>query len=325
MTAAREGHTATLLADGRVLIAGGVGSYGRPVDKAEIYDPNTRAFSVTASIDQASGMHTATLLRDGRVLVIGEYGRPAVFDPTTGLIDFAGSMASTRRGHAAVALRDGRVLVLGGNDDTNLATAELFDPTTGTFTPTGPMNTPRAYTVTATLLQNGRVLVLGGGSRPPSAEEYDPVSGKFTPVGSMTIPQDFPKDAVLLPDGRALVASEMGTSAELYDPATRTFSATGSVTTDRRYSCVAPLPDGRVLFAGGYTPRSSSFGLSTRWEDLASAEIYDPKAGQFASTASMEHPRSHCTAVLLRDGHVLISGGTDTNKVLASTELFGLK
>jgi hypothetical protein len=190
MIHARISHTATLLSDGRVLVAGGdIGRpsrkgqvYAPPSPTAELYDPATGSFSSTAQMTIAHEGHTATLLSDGRVLLAGGAyaGRPIVtaelYDPATGMFRATGSMSVARLGHSATPLPDGRVLVAGGWDGAAFtATAELYDPKSGGFTATGSMSAPRAYH-TATLLPDGRVLVAGGYGPADldSAELYDP-------------------------------------------------------------------------------------------------------------------------------------------------------
>ena len=241
-----------------------------------------------------------------------------------------GSMTTARWGYTATLLPDGRVLIAGGTNiigrtsSTGLASAELYDPASGTFTPTGSMTTPRV-SFTATLLRDGRVLIAGGlnaGSVLASAELYDPTRGTFTRTGSMTAPRGS-FTATLLPDGRVLIAG--GTrnstnglaSAELYDPASGTFTSTGSMTAPRASFAATLLPDGRVLIAGGTNiiGRTSSTGL-------ASAELYDPASGTFTPTGSMIAGRIALTATLLHDGRVLIAGGFDRGSALASAELY---
>jgi hypothetical protein len=187
-----------------------------------------------------------------------------------------------RANPVATLLKDGRVLVLGGSDDLEnpLATAEIFDPATDKFTPTGSMRTARsshADAFSATYLPDGRVLVAGGvdinSKTLASAEIYDPTTGKWSATGSMTTPRGSPR-AVRLADGRVLVLggelmTESGgvplSSAEIFDPASGQFSATGSTSVARDGALAVLLQDGRVLVAGGV---ADTF--------LSSAEIYQP-------------------------------------------------
>jgi large repetitive protein len=325
MTTARLHHTATLLADGRVLVAGGYGSHEAPLASAELYDSKTGSFSPTGSLAGARGFHTATRLSDGRVLIAGGGEWDAYFltasflasaelyDPKTGSFSPTGSMTTTREGHTATLLLDGRVLITGGNDTStdSLASAELFDPKTGTFSPTGSLATARGFH-TATLLSDGRVLIAGGdsglgGGSPhdsaavASAELYDPKTGTFSPTGSLAVARDR-HTATLLSDGRVLIAGGRSlASAELYDPKTGKFSPTGSMATGRYYPTAVLLSDGRVLVAGGY----DAAPVTT----LASADLYDPKTGTFSPTGSLATARGMHTATLLADGRVLIAGG----------------
>jgi hypothetical protein len=184
----------------------------------------------------------------------------------------------TTGGGPAVLLRDGRVLVIGGSDTSGkpVASAQIYDPKTGRFSPTGSMVTaPPGGVSVATLLADGRVLVAGGSSGEPcgnggcpgvaTAEIYDPATGKFSPTGSMTEPR-WGCTGTLLPDGRVLIAGGIATnspltSAEIYDPATGKFSSTASMSGGHSWATATLLPDGRVLIAGGGT---------------AMAELYQP-------------------------------------------------
>jgi hypothetical protein len=305
-------ETAVLLQDGRVL-----GITDR-TSTAQLYDPATGTFSLTGKMTTERSGVTATLLPAGRVLVVGvawspdsQAGDPAaeVYDPATGTFTLAGSVVRPRVGHTATALRDGRVLIAGGlglgSDEDILASAEIYDPATGKFSSTGSMHTAREN-ATATLLEDGRVLVLGGdqvccGSNPVfvgSAEIYDPASGRFSAGGSFESPlAGF--TATLLPDGRVLIAGGQRIDgdplslADLYDPGNHRITHTGSMTIGRAGHTATLLLDGRVLVVGG--------------AEVGSADIYDPATGRFSPTDSLMSEQGADTATLLKDGRVLMA------------------
>jgi hypothetical protein len=286
----RQIHTSTVLGNGRVLVAGGYTLGDGPLASASLYDPATDTFSPTGSLTEARGEQSSTLLPDGRVLVAGGGIAGWVFPGTF------------------------------------LASAELYDPKTGTFEATGPLGTPREAH-TATLLRDGRVLITGGVETPTqslaSAELYDPTTGTFSATGSMATARAW-HTATLLADGRVLVVGGWPagwssgfalSSAEIYDPRSGRFTATGSMAGARTFHAATLLVDGSVLVTGGQDTAA----------ELASAEIYDPKAGTFTATGSMSVGREYQTATLLADGRVLVAGGGGdyTNRrFLASAELF---
>jgi hypothetical protein len=287
----RYGHSATLLNNGKVLIAGGTNSATGRLASAELYDPTTGTFSVTGSLSCACG-YSATLLPNGTVLFLGGFdGTNAVtsaelYNPIAGKFSSTGSLNVARAGPSSTLLGNGKVLVAGGVYYTGtipytavahyLASAELYDPSTGTFTLTGSLHTARS-SQTATLLGNGNVLLAAGqndganGGYLSSAELYNPATGKFTVTGSLNTPRIL-HTAHLLASGKVLIVAgnHFGSiaSAELYDPASGTFSNTASLNTPRQGHASALLTNGQVLAVGGYESQLSKAG----W--LASAELF---------------------------------------------------
>jgi subtilase family serine protease len=230
-----------------------------------------------------------------------------------------GSMTTPRFFHTATLLPNGEALMAEGyNGTANVASAELYNPASGTFALTGSMKAVREAH-TATLLNNGLVLIAGGtdNTTDPSAELYNSATGTFATTGNMNVPRE-QHTATLLPNGMVLIAGGEGSfgagilaSAELYNPATGTFSVTGSMNVSRVDHTATLLPNGTVLIAGG---ANSSY--------LASAEIYNPTTGTFALTGSMNAARYTQAATLLPNGLALIAGGFNNSGVLASAELY---
>jgi Galactose oxidase, central domain/Kelch motif len=327
MAATRYGPSATLLPNGRVLVAGGDAngpSETNALASAELYDPTTGTWSAPGSMATARLAHTATLLGNGKVLVAGGtyydggYVRlksAELFDPATGTWNPTAAMATARNAHTATELANGSVLVAGGYDGSNTATAELYFPVSSSWSNTGSLITARNGH-TATLLNNGRVLVAGGYGlvNLSSAELYDPVAGTWSAPGSMAAARS-QHTATLLPSGKVLVAGGQDAgiaqaSAELFDPSNGTWSPTGIMTAARAGATATLLPNGKVLVAGGYNA-----GV------LASAELYDPANGTWSPTGSMSSPRLGASDVLLETGRVLVLGGSNAGS-LASAELY---
>ena len=284
LATAGESHTATLLVDGRVLVAGGY--KGDWLASAALYDPGSGSWTATGSMATARGGHRAALLPDGRVLVIGgnngadgfyaTLASAEMYDPGSGRWTTSGSMATSRGGHSATLLPDGNVLVAGGTsngmslDAPMLASAELYDPSSGQWTATGSIAEARA-THTATLLPDGRLLVAGGryaavaSDGLASAELYDPDSGKWTATGGMGEARQNGHTATLLADGSVLVVGDDHTrSAELYDPRSGHWTVTAS-TLMAPDGAATLLRDGTVLVVSGnfaqlYDPRGRISG-----------------------------------------------------------------
>jgi hypothetical protein len=287
MTNPRYAAASVRLLDGRIFVAGGEGIYGTGIDSVEIYNPATGKWQVTSNMSTPRLNPTATLLDNGKVLVVGGY----TYDS------------------ACCAL----------------ASAEIYDPTTGTFSPTGSMSTARRN-LTATLLNNGTVLIAGGynGTNLDAPEIYNPITGKFSATGSMGTPRRFPTANLLL-DGKVLIVGGYGennfvlASASLYNSQTGTFSSTGSLNTPTGRQTSTLLIDGKVLIAGGYNLTNV----------LSSAELYDPVTGTFSVTGSMTVPRWRHAEARLLNGDVLIVGGAsvggNADGAIASAEIYSRK
>jgi hypothetical protein len=224
---------------------------------------------------------------------------------TAGSVITTGQMIAARFDHAAVLLSGGRVLIVGGIERNGVMqpSAEVFDPVTARFTATGKPQAQHGWGVTATLLQNGKVLVAGGstGCDSPcytaSAELYDPAAGNFVSTGKLTVPRAEAR-AVLLRNGEVLFVggtaveeSKPVLTAELYNPSTGTFTAIGATHLSDATQMIL-LKDGRVLVVGS-----------------SQTDLYDPSTRRFTTTGAMTVPRSKFGGALLPDGRVLIAGG----------------
>ncbi len=282
-----------------------------------------------------SGTPTATGSFPITLMVQDKYGQSAVPQDFTIQV-FAhgfvatGNMGTARQWHTATPLPGGKVLVAGGLDEngTATATAEVFDPASGTFTPTPGNMTAARYLHTATLLASGKVLLAGGvdvnGITTATAELFDPASGTFTSTtANMTTPRYAATETLLLPSGKVLLTGGLDangtavTTAELFDPAGGTFAATaGTMTTARYWHTASLLSSGKVLVVGG---------LDITGVPSATAEVFDPTAGTFTpTTGNMAGARAYHTATILpTSGKVLVTGGLDaTSAPVATAEVF---
>jgi N-acetylneuraminic acid mutarotase len=247
--------------------------------------------------------------------------RPCEGGPN-GVFVNTGSLATERRVHTATLLPNGKVLVAAGQSTSgDVASAELYDPATGTWGATGSLNDAR-HRHAAALLNNGKVLVVGGnGDSGPlaSAELYDPSTGIWTATGSLATARNEIR-GTLLPNGKVLVSGgetfdgsdTYFANADLYDPVSGTWTATASLATARSLHSATLLPNGKVLVAGG----SGAGNLP-----LASVELYDPASGTWTPASSLPAPRTAHSATLLPNGKVLVAGGTTDNIIaIASAE-----
>ncbi|MDC0711758.1 kelch repeat-containing protein [Stigmatella sp. ncwal1] len=307
MGASRYHHSATLLPNGKVLVAGAYNGGGQAT--AEVYDPASGTWSATAPMAHARYFHTATLLPNGTVLVAGGTS-PAtaeVYNPASGTWSATGPMTSLRLESTATLLPNGKVLVAGGHTGTQpVAAAEVYDPASGTWSATGALAAPR-YNHAATLLPDGKVLVAGGFNNSTTlrtAEVYDPASGTWSTAEAMAVPRRY-HTATLLPTGKVLITGghdSNGTiyaTAELYDPASRTWSMTSDMAIRRYLHTVTLLQNGKALVAGGGDGPIAQ----------VASEVYDPASNTWSPVPPMTRGRYSHAAALLQDGRVLISGG----------------
>jgi hypothetical protein len=314
MTVARADHTATLLPDGRVLIAGGISNATlQPLTSAELYDPSTHRFIPTGSMSVPRDSPGAVLLANGKVLIVGgsQNLSAEIYDPSTGTFVFAGNMVSGGTPQNALdsrlptLLQDGRVLVEGG------VNAEIYDPATGIFSLTDAYADANPLWFTSTLLQDGRVLLTGGCVQSCGAgasELFDPKSGSFALTGRPSHALDADSTtATLLTNGTVLFVESFAMllpdNVEIFDPAVGTFTYTAYPAGYHVASVPTRLDDGTVLFTGG-----ESIGGGGR----SDADLYLPGTpGAFVSAGlgSMTLGRHSHTATLLHDGTVLITGG----------------
>ena len=304
-----------------------------PISVAPIV--RTGTFTATGALLGARNSHVSVLLPNRKVLVSGGFGASSLaiassesYDPTTAVWTTAAAMNTARSSPTATLLRNGKVLVSGGQtrlaQPTSIASAELYDPASNSWTTVTPLTTGRSVH-TATLLPSGKVLVVGGLNTSASAssiavaELFDPATNTWSPAGSLANAR-YAHTATLLSNGKVLIAGGLaatGTLAasELYDPASNTWSAASPMGTSRYLHTASTLPNGKILVTGGSSIDAG--GFTTR----RTAELYDPVAGTWTATAQMAVARSSHTETVLPEGKVLISGGFS---MFASAELYDI-
>ncbi|WP_434301324.1 Kelch repeat-containing protein [Corallococcus exiguus] len=308
----RAGHEMDLLPSGKVVFAGS--SNGGSV---ELYDPTTGAWSTVGTLANLRYGSTTTTLASGRVLIAGGQRYDSATSQTVYAAQAervvlpywkpAGNMATARFGLTGTLLTNGKVLTTGGfNGTTEVASADLRDPTTGAWSAAGAMAMARQFHA-ATLLSSGKVLVTGGYGNDAyrsSSELFNPTTATWTSTGGMNQPRLQPV-SVKLANGKVLVAggdTGLGytASAELYDPTPGTWTSTGSMASARIHTTPALLPNGKVLIVGGYDGNVT----------LGTAELFDPATGTWSSAGTLAQAREGASATVLPNGKVLIAGGT---------------
>jgi hypothetical protein len=321
MLTPRSGHTATLLENGNVLIAGGMVKNREFLRDCELFEPQTGRFTRTGSMAVARVGQAAVSLGRGRILIAGGWisstgvtDAAEVYDERTGSFTTIAPMRERRARSLATRLRDGSVLITGGascdGPRCSLPTAELFDPGSMRWSALPPMRHAR-IAHTATLLPDGRVLIAGGSDRDghvsASAELYDPVKRTFSETSAMAVAR-YKHTAGLMADGRVLIAGGsddrdwQGTmsSTELFDAALGRFLP-GPALNSKRFKLPATavsLADGRVLIAGG----------------APALELLDATGRSFLPVpGSLAEPRHYMSATRLLSGDVLLAGGYPNN------------
>ena len=332
LNTARYSHTATLLLDGRVLVAGGTDILGNRLASAELYNPATGQWTVTGNMSTPRAQFTATLLGTGEVLVAGGIsavnpngtagciGTAELYNPATGQWTPTGTLNAARGNHAAALLASGQVLVAGGfcYDGSGIyeTSAELYDPASGRWTSTGSLNVGHAF-AQAAVLTDGTVMIAGGGGR--TAELYS--NGHWKLTTSMIVSRGG-DTAAPLPTGGVLVFG----GSNLESNATEVYNATTATWSRTHCYCVNPsmggqtetlLNTGEVLVAGGH----SEYGLTPI------SKLYESATNAWLGTGSLNTARQNHTAALLANGQVLAAGGSTKGAngatvVLSSAELF---
>jgi N-acetylneuraminic acid mutarotase len=354
MTSARSDASGTLLPDGRVLVLGGQGVTGLQLTTGEIFDPHTNNWSLmAATLKTEHQRQVAVPLRDGRILVTGwsDHWSPAdveILDPMRagvpptptapptgpGTWSSAPSTTLPHANHTTTLLADGRLLVLGGGFPgyppvSSLEGAiaagvvgEIYDPSTGRWSPTARGTGIAMSTFTATLLASGKVLVVGYGAR-----LYDPALDRWSPAGDMAISRGY-HVAIRLKDGRVLVAGgntqipPYDPPVEIYEPSSNSWSTAAQMDSDLARSPsdtfrAVLLGDGRVFFLNGYTAAAGIFNPTSKtWSDVRA-----PMRGLYSDYTIRAGYRNF-SATLLSNGKVLVAGGSLDNGGTVRPEVY---
>ena len=351
-----------LLADGKVLVAGGADAASVALAAAARFDPATGEWAATGALQTARRRHSVTRLDDGKVLVAGgtsagtQFPPPGLasaelYDPDSGTWTATGQLQTARWGHSAALLADGTVLVAGGTavrsgqSVTALRSAERYDPADGTWTEAAPMVDARTGHV-AVVLDNGQILVIGGSIPVGRTDEaalafcelYDPDTDGWTPTGSLLVPRSrhqavlVSATSVLVTGGSAPGVTGDGTfdpfarsTAEVYRQSTGAWTAAADMPAGRGHHRAVPLGAGKALVTGGTDSLHNDVGF-------ASALVYDSGDDEWTPVAGLATGRWGFAATALDDDRVLVAGGvarsglaaagSDTVELTASTEIF---
>jgi hypothetical protein len=306
MTTERRAHTATILSDGRVLIVGGENAAGGYQNSAEIFDPATNSFSQTGSLAIGRADHAAVRLADGRVLITG--GRTTtgatntteIFDSAAGAFTSGPAMSVARSGNSATLFADGRVLIAGGDEN---GSAEIFDPSTGSFGTAGANLITVRSKHSAALLSDGRVLIVGGmgsdGSALSSGEIFDPTTSTFSGIGGMEVARVRPLLRVLFDGKVQIIGGTDDRSMEIYDPAAGIFGGYAQVPPDGDLHLalideVMAAPTRAALLTGGQTITElgssalAAGGVDASGNATSASTIY-PSSGASVSSDKIDY------------------------------------
>lgn len=324
----RGQHTATRLADGRILLTGGSRSPDEFLADVDIFDPATGLFRQAAPLHTPRHGHSATLLPDGRVLVVGGYNRPQqwltdaeVYDPVADTWSVVPPLFPHGVSHSATLMMDGRVLVVGGCTGSGVCTerVEIFDPQTNAWRRAAVLESNRASQA-AQLLADGWVLIAGGATAggPPLGGDallYDPRTNAWAATGPMGLPRHLAQ-AVRLADGRVLIAGGIAlgdptnqailSSAEIYDPVNNTWTAAADLAQARYAHVLTVLPDGAALAIGGARQWNNVW---TEASFVHAIEAYDPATDTWRIVGDLPQPGACAAAAALLDGRVWVTGG----------------
>lgn len=340
----RGNHRAVLLNNGQVMVTSGMLVSG----KCEMFDPDTKEWSPGPSLQIPRRGHTLTVIGEDKYIIVGGGGTSnenralaEIYNHSENRWDPGGNMTTGRIDHAATLLLDGRVLITGGVDDGGaFKSVEIYDPEQSRWTSgihfgswsTGSGMSEERTEHSATLLQDGTVLVIGGTGRlivdqktavgtrdfKRTAEIYNPLTDIWSSIKNMSERRaghtaSLMKDGrILITGGREVTDTDSGkkiaryhSSAEIYNPDTNSWSSIDSMSEERWGHDSKVLPDWKVLITGGQNQK----GL------ISSSEIFDPISGEWTTAAPMKHPRAGHSSVLTNDGLVLVVGSSINTEI----------